>query len=234
MISFLIKYKKPILVVTLTFFIGSIVYIGADSYRRGNFSLDAAEVGGEKITYRELSKAADAQARVLRNNGIDVDENMMKFINQQALSALISEAVLNQAAGHAGITVSDYEIAYDIASSPEFNINDRFSKQAYEYALRTSLGMTPAQFERQLRRSKLGDRFREFLYSHYKLTPEEIKFSYQIQQGNLKDFDANKDDFEKALLETKMETAQRAFFDDFNNKVEIKTFLQDTPQSDEE
>ena len=93
MISFLIKYKKAILIITLAFFIGSIGYIGLDSYRRGSFSSNVAMVGSQPITYRDLYKASDAQARVLRNNGVDVDEEMTKYLNQQVLSALISEEV---------------------------------------------------------------------------------------------------------------------------------------------
>lgn len=227
MISFLIKYKKSILIVTLAFFIGSIIYIGLDSYRRGHFSSTAAKVGSTDISYRELYRAADTRTRALRNQGVDVDEELTKFINQQVLSGLISEEVLNQAAHKAGLQVSDYEVAYDIQSSPMFAQNGQFSKQAYEYAVKHSVGMTPAEFETQIRKSKLADRFRMLLYSHYKLTPEEIKFSYKIQNGNLKDFDKNKKEFASALMDTKMETAQKAFFDQFNNEVEIKTFLQD-------
>ena len=225
MISFLIKYKKIILIITLAFFIGSIGYIGLDSYRRGTFSSNVAMVGSEPITYRTLYKAADAQARVLRNNGVDVDENLTNIINQQALSALISEEVLNQAAKEFGLAVADYEVAFDIHSSPQFNQNGQFNKTAYEYAVRHQLGVTPAQFEEQIRRSKLSDRFRMALYSIYKLTPEEVRFAYKTQNGDMKDFEKNKSAFERQLFETKMETAQQAFFDDFNNRVEIKTFL---------
>lgn len=227
MISFLIKYKRSILIVTLAFFIGSIGYIGLDSYRRGTFSSNVAMVGSEPITYRTLYKAADAQARVLRNNGVDVDEDLTKIINQQALSALISEEVLNQAAKQFGMAVADYEVAFDIHSSPQFNQNGQFNKTAYEYAVRHQLGVSPAQFEEQIRRSKLADRFRMGLYSLYKLTPEEVRFAYQTQNGNMKDFEKNKDAFERQLFETKMETAQQAFFDDFNNRVEIKTYLEE-------
>ncbi len=225
MISFLIKYKKSILIITLAFFIGSIGYIGLDSYRRGTFSSNVADVGSAPITYRTLYKAAEAQARVLRNNGVDVDEDMMKIINQQTLSALISEEVLNQAAKEFGMAVADYEVAFDIHSSPQFNQNGQFNKTAYEYAVRHQLGVTPAQFEEQIRRSKLSDRFRMALFSIYKLTPEEVRFAYQTQNGNMKDFDKNKDAFERQLFETKMETAQQAFLDDFNNRVEIRTYL---------
>ena len=87
--------------------------------------------------------------------------------------------------------------------------------------------MSPAEFEKQLRRGKLADRFRGVLYSHYKLTPEEIKYAYKTQHGNLKNFEQNKEDFSAQLMDTKMETAQIGFFDQFNNEVEIKTFLQD-------
>ena len=50
MISFLIKYKKAILIITLAFFIGSIGYIGLDSYRRGSFSSNVAMVGSQPST----------------------------------------------------------------------------------------------------------------------------------------------------------------------------------------
>ncbi len=227
MISFLIKHKKSILIITLAFFIASIGYIGLNSYNSGAFSTNAALVGSTPITYRDLYKATDAQARILRNNGTDVDEETMHYLQQQTLSALISEEVLNQAAQEFGMTVADYEVALDIQSSPAFSQNGQFNKQAYEYAVKHQLGVTPAKFEEQIRRSKLANRFRMALYSIYKLTPEEVRFSYQVQNGNLKNFEKNKADFEKQLFETKMETAQRAFFDDFNNRVEIKTLLKE-------
>ena len=226
MISFLIKYKKSILIVTLAFFIASIGYLGLNAYNGGAFNGNtAATVGKQTITYRDLNRAAEAQARVLRNNGLDLDENMTKYLRQQALSALISEEVLVQSADEFGLKVSDHEIASDIQSAPAFSPNGTFDKNAYEQVVRYQLGVSPAQFEEQIRRSKLTDRFRLALFSIYKLTPEEVRFSYQTQNGNMKDFDANKKDFEKQLFETKMETAQQAFFDDFNNRVEIKTFL---------
>lgn len=225
MISFLIKYKKSILIVTLTIFIASIGYIGLSSYNRGAFSSNAALVGSTPITYRTLNRAAELQARFLRNSGMDIDEEMTRFLNQQVLGGLISEEVLNQAAADFGIAVSDGEVALDIYSSPQFAPNGQFNKTAYEQAVRRQLGIAPVQFEEQLRRSKLAERFRQVLFSIYKLTPEEVRFSYQVQNGNLKDFEENKKDFTRQLFETKMETAQKAFFDDFNNRVEIKTFL---------
>ena len=227
MISFLIKYKKAILIITLAFFIGSIIYIGLDSYQRGAFNTNAAMVGNTPISYRTLQKTTEMQARVLRNNGIDVDEDMNKYLTQQALNGLISEELLNQAAQQFGITVADYEIASEIQSAPLFNQNGQFNKAAYEQIVKRQLGFTPAQFEEHLRRSKLTDRFRMALFSIYKLTPEEIRYSYQVQHGNMKNFDANKKAFEKQLFETKLETAQRAFFDDLNNQIEVKTFLKE-------
>ena len=226
MISFLIKHKKSILIITLAFFLGSIIYIGLDAYSRSNYSLTAATVGKQKISYRDLYRLSDQQANRLRQQGVDVSEDMLKFLQQQVLASMISEEVLNQAAQKAGLAVSDYEVAYDIKTSPWFAPEGKFDKAQYEYALKTAFGVTPAQFEEQLRRDKLANRFRQTLYSFYKLTPEEIKYAYQVQNGNLDDFDTNKQDFAAALMDTKMETAQKAFFDDFNSTTEIKTFLE--------
>ncbi|MBR2392043.1 MAG: SurA N-terminal domain-containing protein [Elusimicrobiaceae bacterium] len=227
MISFLIAHKKSILIITLAFFLGSIVYLGADAYRRGDFSATAARVGSEEIPNRLLYRVTDDRARMLRNQGIDVDENIMKFLRQQMLAALISEEVLNQAAQNAGLHVSDYEVAYDIQTSPLFAQGGQFNKAAYEAAVKQSTGLTPAEFEEQLRRGSLSNRFRGVLYSFYKLTPEEVKHAYKVQHGNMKDFEKNKKDFIAQLMDSKMETAQQGFFDDFNENVEIKTFLQD-------
>ena len=226
MISFFIKHKKSILIITLAFFLGSIVYIGLDAYSRSNYSSTAATVGGQKISYRDLQRVTEQQANRFRSQGIDVNEDFLKMIEQQVLSSMVSEEILNQAAREAGLAVSDYEVAYDIKTSPWFSPEGKFDKAQYEYVLKSSAGVTPAQFEEQLRRDKLANRYRQTLYSFYKLTPEEIKYAYQVQNGNLKDFDANKKDFAATLMDTKMETAQKAFLDDFNNHVEIKTFLE--------
>lgn len=226
MISFFIKHKKSILVITLAFFLGSIIYIGLDAYSRSNYSLNAAQVGSEKISYRDLYKISDRQANQLRSQGVDVDEDMMKFLQQQALNGLIVVEILNQAAQKAGLWVSDYEVAYDIKTSPLFVGKDgQFDKNQYEYAVRQLFQVTPAEFEQQYRRQTLADRFRRTLYSMYKLTPEEVKYSYQLQHGNLNGFEENKSTFMTALLETKLETAPDAFFDSFNSTVKVQNFL---------
>ena len=224
--SFFIKYKKIILIVTLSFFLASIAYLGLNAFSRSNYSLTAAQVGTQKISSRDLYRLADQRANQLRNQGIEVDEDLLKFLQQQTLSSMVSEEILNQAAQKAGLYVSDYEVAYDIQTSPWFAPDGKFDKTQYEYALRSSAHTTPAEFENQLRRDKLANRFRQTLYSFYKLTPEEMKWAYQTQHGNLTDFEANKVDFATALMDTKMETAQKAFFDDFNNNVKIQSFLQ--------
>ena len=226
MISFLIKHKKSILVITLAFFLGSIVYLGLNAYSRSNYSLTAAKVGNSSISYRELDRVTEQRANVLRNQGIDVDEDMRNFLQQQVLSSLVSEEILNQAAQRAGLAVADYEVAYDIKTSPWFAPEGKFNKEQYEYIIRQNFRVSPVEFEQQYRRDKLANRFRQVLYSFYKLTPEEIKHSYQTQHGNLTNFEANKRDFATALMDTKMETAQKAFLDDFNNTVKVQSFLQ--------
>lgn len=227
MISFLIRHKKSILIITLACFIGSLAYVGIGSFRSGTFGSNAAMVGSTPITYRTLYKAFDAQTRALQNNGVDVDENMRAYLKQQVLQGLISEEILNQAAQEFGIAVSNYEIASEIQSAPFFNQNGNFDRTAYEQVVKHRFGMSPAEFEDQLAKNKLRERFQLALLSIYKLTPEEVRFAYQTQHGNLKNFEQNKRDFEKQLFETKMETAQRAFLDDFNNRVEIKTLLKE-------
>lgn len=225
MISFFVKHKKSILLVTLFFFLGSIAYLGLSAYSRSNYSLDVAQVGKESISYRQLNKLSERQANYLREQGVDVDEQMMNFLEQQALSGLITVELLSQAAKEAGLYVSDYEVAYHIKTSPLFTQNGQFDKAQYAYALRQMYQVSPAEYEQQYRRQTLANRFLQTLNSMYKLTPEEIKTSYRVQHGSLDGLDENKAGFKVALLETKLETAPDSFMDSFTEKVQVKTFL---------
>ena len=226
MISFLIKHKKSILIITLVFFLGSIVYLGLDAYSRTNYSLVAAKVGKAVISTRDLDRTTENAAQNLRNQGIDLDEQTLKDVRQQVLQTLIGEEVVTQAAQKAGLHVSDYEVAANIAAIPYFTANGHFDKTIYTYGLKR-MGLTPAEFENQLRRSSLGNSFRRVLASNYKMTPKEIEQAYKVQHGNLDKFPQDKKDFADQLLENKMQTAAKAFEEQFNNNVEIKTFLKD-------
>lgn len=226
MISFLIRHKKSILIITLAFFLGSIVYLGLDAYSRSNNSLVAAMVGSQKISRHDFERVREQKATVLRNQGIDIEEDLQKYLDQQALAELVREEVLNQAAAKAGLHVSDYEVASAIRSifTPQ---GGTFNRSLYEQNVHDIAHMTPAEFENNLRRATLANRFGMVLFSLYKLTPAEAKNSYKVQHGNVNDFEANKAEFGNQLLETKMTTAQQGFFDQFNNEVKIKTFLED-------
>jgi peptidyl-prolyl cis-trans isomerase D len=226
MISFLIKHKKSILIVTLAFFLGSIVYLGLDAYSRTNYSLIAAKVGNATISMRDLDRTTQNAAQTLRNQGMDLDEETLKGLRQQMLQTLIGEEVVTQAARKADLHVSDYEVASAIAAVPYFTANGHFDKNIYTYGLKR-MGLTPAEFEEQIRRSSLGNNFRRLLASNYKMTPKEIEQSYKVQHGNLDKFGEDKKDFADQLLETKMGAAAKAFEEQFNNNIEIKTFLKD-------
>ena len=227
MISLLIKYKKSILIITLTLFMGSIAYFGFDAYRRSDVTTVAAKVGRAEIPARHLDRLAEEKAQALRNQGIDVDENIFKLVRQQVLQELVRTEILNQAAQQAQLYVSDYEIASLIRALGLGAASGQFNKNAYEIQVRRQLRMTPAEFENQIRRDTMASSFVRTLFSVYKLTPAEIKYAYKTQHGNVKDFDANKKDFASQLLQTKMETAPRAFVDDFNRKVTIENYVRD-------
>lgn len=226
MISFLIRYKKVILIVTLAFFLGSIAYFGLDAYHRSNVSLIAGKVGSQKISTRQVNRRVEQRAQQLRNQGIEVDGNILKILQQQMLNELIGTTILNQAAHKAGMNVSDYEVAYTVQQLFG-QAAGKFDKKAYEALVKRITDMTPTEFEEQLRQEQLANRFRGTLYSFYKLTPAEVQYAYKTQHGNVKDFDKNKQDFFVQLMDTKMETAQRAFTDAFNQQVEIKSYLKD-------
>lgn len=228
MISFLIEHKKSILIITLLFFIGSIGYLGLGAYNRSQMTDAAATVGGTKISYRQLYRLVDERARQVRNQGIDVDEDTLKMLRQYYLSALIGDELLNQAGQKAGLAVSDYEVAYDIQTAPLFaGPNGHFDKKLYVSYLKREHHLQPSEFEARWRHGKLANRFRTVLYSFYKMTPAEIEHNYRVQHGNLKDYEKNKKEFANQLMDTKMSTAQKGFFDEINANTRITNNLKD-------
>ncbi|WP_428898205.1 SurA N-terminal domain-containing protein [Parelusimicrobium proximum] len=230
--SIFYKYKKPILVVTLLFFLGGVFYVGASAVSAVAPGSAVATVGKGKVKFSTYETLVNLQLRQLQQLDIDLDnideEELVNSIRAQVLSSMITEEALYQSADKAGIGISDYEIAYEIKSSPMFNYGGIFSKQIYTDALRQTFKMHPSEYEEFMKHSKMAQMFATVSGSVFRMSPEETAFVYQSQHGNMKDYDKNKALFEETTLEGKLEAGQKIFFTYFNdhNVTEIKDFMQ--------
>lgn len=127
---------------------------GVEAYIRNSVSGDeVATVGKIKISQQEFSSALNQQQERLRiQSGGNFDPALFNTpqVRRQLLESLITQKLLAQQARKAGLTVVDDELVKAIASIPEFQENNQFSKSKYE-AILSSQGLNKELFEARMR-----------------------------------------------------------------------------------
>jgi peptidyl-prolyl cis-trans isomerase D len=118
-----------------------------------------ATVNGVEITDRDLSRRAQ-QARIeLRERlGAAYDPALFEEgrLRAEVLDDMIRQTILLDVSNRIGMRVSDEEVRMQILAEPAFQRDGRFDREAYERLLRLQ-GLSPAQFEEQLRQQLIGN-----------------------------------------------------------------------------
>ena len=126
---------------------------GIDSLFGGSGQVPAAVVNGEKISEAELQQAISLQKRrLLGMMGDQIDPAMLDdaILRKPALTTLIKQQLLLQAAAETGIEISTAQLHTTIAAMPQFQEDGRFSQARYEQVLRAQ-GYSGAFFKQLLR-----------------------------------------------------------------------------------
>jgi peptidyl-prolyl cis-trans isomerase D len=161
MLHVLRRHKNSKLVwVGLALISGVFVFWGIGAGIGGETVNTVATVNGRPIDLMQLQRAEanllDAYRNALKDQ---FTPEMRKNLNlrQRALDTLIDREILVGRAESLGITVSDQELADSIAANPAFQVNGRFSKEAYLRAIRY-VSFSPAEFETAMRKDLSIDR----------------------------------------------------------------------------
>lgn len=127
---------------------------GVESYIQNSVSGDEVATAGKvKISQQEFSAALNQQQeRVRVQSGGNFDPALFDTpqVRRQLLESLITKKLLAQQARKAQLTVGDGELVKAIASIPEFQENNQFSKSNYEATL-SSQGLNKELFEARMR-----------------------------------------------------------------------------------
>lgn len=131
---------------------------GIESYFSGGSGDDwVAKVGDVKIGRQQFSNVLQDQIERLRQAqgpAFDAAQTRTPQFRRQVLDGLVKRDALIQAAQKAGLVATDAQVASIIAQVPAFQEDGKFSRKLYEQLL-AARGMTPAQFENQLRQDIL-------------------------------------------------------------------------------
>ncbi|WP_295388802.1 SurA N-terminal domain-containing protein [uncultured Thiodictyon sp.] len=131
---------------------------GIQSYIGGGSEPVAGLVNGHEISERELDHRVQTERIQLREQmGAAYDPAQFddKRLRQEALDAMIREALVVDAANRMGLRVADPVLRGQILAEPAFQQDGHFDNAAYEQALKYQ-GLSPSQFEAQLRQRLVG------------------------------------------------------------------------------
>ncbi len=162
MFDFVHGNKKLVQIVLLVIVL-SFAFWGVDSYRQSG-SIDVfATVNGTKITSQEFERALQQQQNQLRQVlGENFDAKM--FDSHQArlaiLGNLINQRLLVEQAKHAGLLITDRQVAEIISNIGAFQEAGKFDKKLYESILARQL-LSPIQFEEQIRGELAGQQLQD-------------------------------------------------------------------------
>lgn len=135
-----------------------------------------ATVNGVDITDRDLSRRAQ-QARIeLRERlGAAYDPALFEEgrLRAEVLDDMIRQTLLLDVSNRIGMRVSDEEVRIQILSEPAFQRDGRFDRESYERLLRLQ-GLSPAQFEEQLRQQLIGNQLLRAVVGSELITSREL------------------------------------------------------------
>jgi len=183
-------------------------------------AVHVAEVGKEKITVEEYSRAYDNAVDFYRNMYKEkFNEEMEKNLKlrEGALNSLIDEKALMITARSMGLTVSDEELEEAIRNEPGFMRNGVFDRDIYIRMLQINR-LTPEYYENVKRYELMLVKMRRLIGEASDLTGAEIR---QIT-GDEQTAKA----LRQALLFEKRQKALRAYVEGIKKQMKIKVNTQ--------
>lgn len=222
--DYLKKNQQNIFIITVVGFLAGI-FLGFGGYLRYTSVVDTvAVVNGVKIPIQKYNRLVNQTIENYRNQGGEINDDVIKNIKQQVLRDLIQEEVFWQEAKKYGITVTDQEVYYDIMRIPAFQKNGSFDRETYYRTVILRLKMTPKEFEESRRKRIAMFKLREFILSAVKLSPQEVENYYKLK--NPKN-DEEKQKLYQELLQEKQTAVLEEWYKQINANLKIRIYLKD-------
>jgi peptidyl-prolyl cis-trans isomerase D len=191
---------------------------GIQSYLGVGSEPVVAEVNGLEITDRDLSRRVQ-QARIELRERLGAAYDPAAFeeaeLRSEVLNDMIRQTLLLNVSNRIGMRVSDEEVRVQILSEPAFQRDGRFDRDAYERLLQIQ-GLSPAQFEGQLRQQLIGNQLLRAVVGSEFVTRGELD-QYQRLVGQTRDL---------AYVQLKVADFQS---DDPVREDDIKTYYDSNP-----
>lgn len=201
---------------------------GVNSYFNGGGPDYAAKVNGEKVSLNAFNSAYQNQrAQLQQAFGGRIPEgfNSVSMIGNQAMDTVITREVVRQSTIDNGLAISDENLASQLFEIEAFTVDGTFDKERYQLQLQ-SMGVSPAEFENQLKNDLLTQQLREsVIASGFLLKKENLRLTeLRDQQRNLASisFDVQEKADSIEVSDADIESYYGQNSEQFNNPEKVK------------
>jgi peptidyl-prolyl cis-trans isomerase D len=173
----------------LAFFILGILiipfaFVGVNSYFSSGNENIVARVNDAEITYNDFNQSYSNYRRrmqALMGPAFDPLQFDSPVARREHLESMIDQEVIQQAANSMGLAIDDNRLAQEIRRIPAFQVDGVFNADVYQNRL-LSEGMTPSQFEADMRAQSVFSQLPTAVLQSSLSTPAEIDFLVGLQE----------------------------------------------------
>lgn len=219
---------KPILWIVIIGFVGSIFLVWGMQYSpQSRPPPRVARVNGEELSWDRFERLEEGYIgfyrSVLKEN---FNESILESIHQRILEDLIRERILLDEAERIGIRVKDEEIVEEIRRPFLDKDGTLDTKRFNEYIDRMSerLPNFLSLREEEVRTDLTIQRLLDIIRDTVRVTDLELrKYYYKVtREPNEKDFEANKEELIKALLNEKYQRVYEDWYNSLRKRARIE------------
>ena len=230
MISFFAKHRRVVFIATVSIFLVG-VFVGLGAYVFTSSSLGAvAEVGGVEISYQRFLSQVNRITGGMRESGTEVNEVLAKTVKQEVFREMLIEELFSQQGEKMGMRVPDFEIAVEVQNTPQFREGGAFSPRAYYQTVAGEFQMSPSEYEAWRKKARLSSKFKQFVYTSMKVTPEEAKSSYLARNKSLAGYEKERAKYTEELAREKFSNVATYLLRQITARQEIKNYLEQREQ----
>lgn len=230
MISFFSRYRRIVFLITVSIFLVG-VFVGLGAYVFTGDSMGAvADVGGTKIPYQSFITQVNRAMNGFKESNTEVNEAMTRTIKQEVFREMVIEELLSQQAKGLGMRVPDFEVAVEVQNTQAFSENGAFSPRAYYQTVYNEFQMSPAEYETWRKKARLASKFKQFVYTSVKVTPEEAAAYYMAKNKSLKGFEKERAKYTDEIARDKFANLANYLLRQLTTRQEIKSYLEQREQ----
>ncbi len=173
--------------IILIFIVGILIipfaFVGVSSYFTSGTVNAVAIVNDQEITSNEFNQGFQNYRRRMQaqlGTAFDPEAFDQAVVRREFLDRMIDQELLTQVSLDAGLAVSNEALAEAIRSLPAFEVDGEFNADVYQASL-AAQGMTPQQFEAEMRASMVLNQFPSSIAGSAIATPWELKDYARLQ-----------------------------------------------------